>query len=141
MTKTHKIIYWIATIWLSFGMTFTAARQLMKMNEEIQMMTNLGYPDYILSILGVWKILGAIAVLLPKFPLLKEWAYAGFFFAMSGAVFSHLASGSGAMDYFGPLLLLDLTVTSWYFRPEDRKVHLFNQKSSDGQTHSIQATV
>src|SRR5688500_11260369 len=141
MTRGYKIIYWISTGWLSLGMLSTGLLQLLRVEQEVDKITQLGYSDYILIILGIWKILGVVAVLVPGFPLLKEWAYAGFFFAMSGAVFSHLAVGSGAMDYFGPLLLLDLTVTSWYFRPEDRKVHLFNQKSSDGQTHSIQATV
>jgi hypothetical protein len=122
MTKTTKIIYWVATIWLALGMLSTGIVQLLKMKEEADMMTQLGYPLYFLTILGVWKILGVIAVLIPKFPLLKEWAYAGFFFAMSGAIFSHIASGDGAMEFFGPVLLLILTVVSWYFRPAHRKI-------------------
>lgn len=121
MKKRDKIIYWIATIWLSLGMVSTGVVQLIKMEEEIDMMTHLGYPLYFLTILGVWKLLGVIAVLIPKFPLLKEWAYAGFFFAMTGAVFSHLASGDAAKDYFGPVLLIILTIVSWYFRPANRK--------------------
>ena len=120
-TKKNRIIYWIATIWLALGMVSTGGVQLLKVKEEVDMMTHLGYPLYFLTILGIWKMLGVIAVLIPKFPLLKEWAYAGFFFAMSGAAFSHLASGDGAKDFFGPVLLLILTVVSWYFRPDDRK--------------------
>ncbi|HEX9503508.1 MAG TPA: DoxX family protein [Patescibacteria group bacterium] len=85
-------------------------------------MTHLGYPAYFLTILAIWKILGVITVLIPKFPLLKEWAYAGFFFAMSGAVFSHIASGDPVNEIFPSLLLLILTVVSWYFRPVDRKI-------------------
>jgi len=65
----------------------------------------LSVPIYFLTILGVWKILGVVAVLIPKFPLLKEWAYAGFFFAMSGAVFSHIASGD-SMNEIAPSLLI-----------------------------------
>lgn len=122
MTKRNKIIYWIATIWLSLGMTSTAIVQLMKMKEEAEMMGRLGYPLYFLTILGTWKILGVIAVLVPKFPLVKEWAYAGFFIAMSGAVFSHLAVGDPAKELFGPVLLLVLTAVSWYFRPAERKL-------------------
>lgn len=122
MTKKNKIIYWIATLWLALGMTSTGIVQIIKMKEEADMMAHLGYPLYFLTILGVWKILGVIAILIPKFPLLKEWTYAGFFFAMSGAVFSHLACGDGAKELFGPLLLIVLTITSWYFRPADRKV-------------------
>lgn len=85
-------------------------------------MTHLGYPLYFLTIIGVWKMLGVAAVLLPKFPLVKEWAYAGFFFTMSGAVVSHAVAGDGAKEFFGPVLLLILTVVSWYFRAADRKI-------------------
>ncbi|RRB04767.1 DoxX family protein [Larkinella rosea] len=122
MSKRNKIIYWVATLWLSLGMVSTAIVQLIKMNEEVDLFTRLGYPIYLLTLLGVWKILGVIAVLIPKFPLLKEWAYAGFFFAMSGAVFSHVISGDDARENFGPVLLLVLTAVSWYFRPMDRKL-------------------
>jgi hypothetical protein len=127
MTKRNRIIYWISTIWLALGMLSTGIVQLLKVKDEADMMTHLGYPAYILTILGVWKILGVIAVLLPsgRQPLLnlvKEWAYAGFFFAMSGAVFSHLATADSAKAFFGPILLLILTVVSWYFRPTDKKI-------------------
>ena len=121
MKKRDKIIYWIATLWLALGMTATGGVQLLKMKEEVDMMTHLGYPIYFLTILGTWKMLGVIAVLVPKFPLVKEWAYAGFFFAMSGAIFSHFAVADEAKEFFGPALLLVLTVVSWYFRPAERK--------------------
>lgn len=118
----NKIIYWIATAWLSLGMVSTGIVQLIQMKEEADMFAHLGYPAYLMIILGAWKLLGVIAVLVPKYPLVKEWAYAGFFFTMSGAVFSHFAAGDGAKEYFGPVLLLVLTVVSWYFRPADRKL-------------------
>ncbi len=124
--KAGKIIYWIATLWLSLGMVVTGGVQLIKMNEEVDMFSKLGYPIYLLTILGVWKMLGVVAALIPKFPLLKEWAYAGFFFAMSGAVFSHFAVGDEAIEFLGPLLLIVLTVVSWYFRPDDRKTSSVN---------------
>jgi uncharacterized membrane protein YphA (DoxX/SURF4 family) len=89
--------------------------------------THLGYPVYFLTILGVWKILGVVAVLIPKFALLKEWAYAGFFFAMSGAIFSHIAVADSMNEIFPSLLLIILTVVSWYFRPADRKIISVNQ--------------
>ena len=125
MTKRNKIIYWIATIWLALGMLSTGAVQLFKAKEGqggVDMITHLGYPVYLLTILGIWKILGVVAVLIPKFPLLKEWAYAGFFFIMSGAIFSHIALGDPVNEIFPSLLLLILTVVSWYFRPADRKI-------------------
>ena len=122
MTKTQKIIYWVATGWLALGMLSTGIVQIIKLKEEVAMMTHLGYPSYFLPLLGVWKIVGVIAILIPKFPLVKEWAYAGFFFSMSGAVVSHLAVGDGAKEFFGPTLLLVLIVVSWYVRPESRKM-------------------
>ena len=134
MTKRNKIIYWIATIWLSLGMISTAIVQLAKMKKETDMMIRMGYPAYLLTIIGAWKILGVIALLMPKFPILKEWAYAGFFFISTGAAFSHIAVGDPASELFGPLLLVVLTMVSWYFRPADRKVvsvnHNFTHHSS-----------
>jgi len=122
--KLNKIIYWIATVWLALGMASTGFVQLIKMKEEVEKTSlGLGYPSYFLTIIGIWKILGAIAVLVPKFPLLKEWAYAGFFFAMSGAILSHLAVSDKAAEFLGPILLLTLTVISWYFRPAERKLN------------------
>jgi uncharacterized membrane protein YphA (DoxX/SURF4 family) len=122
MKKRDKIIYWVATLWLSLGMVSTGIVQFIQMEEEVQKMNLLGYPSYFLIIIGVWKILGVIAVLIPKFPLVKEWAYAGFFFLMSGAIFTHLAVGDSAIEYFGPSLLLGLTILSWFYRPADRKL-------------------
>jgi uncharacterized membrane protein YphA (DoxX/SURF4 family) len=124
MTKTKKIIYWIATLWLSLGMVSTGIVQVMNMKEEVAFILKLGYPMYFLTLLGVWKILGVIAVLIPRMPLLKEWAYAGFFFMMSGAVYSHITAGSPVGEMFPALLLLVLTIVSWYFRPADRKIIL-----------------
>ena len=121
-TKRNKIIYWVATLWLALGMISTAIVQLIQMEEEVTMIIELGFPAYLLIILGIWKILGVIAILAPKFPLVKEWAYAGFFFIMTGAVISHIVVGDEAKTLFGPLLLLVLTITSWYFRPEERKI-------------------
>ncbi len=121
MSKRNKIIYWIATAWLSLGMLSTGLVQLLHLEQEVKMMAHLGYPAYLLTLLGAWKILGVVAVLAPKTALFKEWAYAGFFFAMSGAVLSHLAVGDSAKELFGPVLLLVLTAVSWYYRPTDRK--------------------
>jgi hypothetical protein len=130
MTKRNKIIYWISTAWLALGMLSVGIGQLFNMKAGQggeDMITHLGYPVYFLTIIGVWKILGVVAVLTPKFPLLKEWAYAGFFFVMSGAAFSHIASGDSVSTIFPSLLLLILTVVSWYFRPRDRKKISVNQ--------------
>ena len=108
-------------------MASTGIVQLIKLDEEVDKITQLGYPIYFLTMIGVWKLLGVVAVLVPKFLFIKEWAYAGFFFAMSGAVYSHLAIGDKAVELFGPVLLIVLTVVSWYFRPVNRKFVSINQ--------------
>ena len=122
MSKRNRIIYWIATIWLSLGMVSTGVVQLLKHEQEVALFNQLGYPPYLLTILGVWKILGVIAVLIPAFVVLKEWAYAGFFFAMTGAAISHIVMGNAFGDIAPSLLLLALTLISWYFRPPNRKI-------------------
>jgi len=126
MKKRNKIVYWISTIWLALGMLSTGAVQLLKAKDGqggADMLEHLGYPVYLLTWLGIWKLLGVIVLLMPGFPLLKEWAYAGFFFIMSGAIFSHIASGDPINEIFPALLLLALTLVSRYFRPVDRKIH------------------
>jgi len=122
MNRRAKIIYWIATLWLSLGLLSTGIVQLFHVDADVAFIIRMGYPAYILTLLGAWKILGVVALLLPKFPLLKEWAYAGCFFTMTGALFSHIVLGDPLSEIFPPLLLLVLTVTSWYFRPADRKI-------------------
>ena len=129
MKKRNKIIYWISTIWLCLGMFSTGLVQLLHVQSEgalsppgVYGIVHLGYPVYFLTILGAWKILGVIALLIPRFPLLKEWAYAGFFFIMSGAIISHIASADPLNEVWPSLLLLVLTLVSWYFRGPDRKI-------------------
>jgi uncharacterized membrane protein YphA (DoxX/SURF4 family) len=133
MKKRNKIIYWISTIWLCLGMFSTGLVQLLHVQSEgalsppgVYGIVHLGYPVYFLTILGIWKILGVIALLVPGFPMLKEWAYAGFFFIMSGAIISHIASADPLTEIFPSLLLLVLTLVSWYFRGPDRKIVVTN---------------
>lgn len=120
--KRNKIIYWIVTGFLAFGMLAGGVQQLLQIGGYVEIITQLGYPLYFLSILGTWKILGVIILLVPKFPLVKEWAYAGFFFAMSGAAISHIAAGQPFTEAIPSLILLTVTVLSWYFRPADRRI-------------------
>ncbi len=124
MKKSSKIIYWVATSLLAFGMLQSGIFAVLRTKQWIDLVTNLGYPVYILTILGVWKILGVVAILVPGFKLFKEWAYAGFFFAMTGALISHLVMGDGGKAIFGPLFQIIFIILSWYFRPLDRKIVL-----------------
>ncbi len=127
MKKKNKIIYWVTTGFLAFGMLAGGVQQLLQIGGYVEIITGLGYPLYFMSILGAWKILGVIAVLAPKFPLVKEWAYAGFFFAMSGAAISHISAGQPFIEALPSLVLLTVTVLSWYFRPDDRKITSANE--------------
>ena len=122
MLKKNKILYWISTLWLSLGMLSTGIVQLFKVEDEIEFILDMGYPVYFLPLLGIWKILGVVVVLIPKLPLVKEWAYAGFFFSMTGAIYSHIALENSINEILPPLLLLTLTVISWFYRPADRKI-------------------
>jgi len=123
MEKRNKIIYWVATALLAIGMLQSGIFAVLRNDQWVKIMTDLGYPLYFLTLLGVWKILGVIAILIPKFKLLKEWAYAGFFFAMTGALISHLAVDDYAVkSILGPVFQAIFVVVSWYFRPASRKI-------------------
>jgi uncharacterized membrane protein len=122
MKKRTKVIYWIATIFLSVGMLAGGVQQLLQIGGYVEIISNLGYPVYMLSILGFWKIFGVLVILLPRLTLVKEWAYAGFFFAMSGAAASHLMAGQQFIEALPSLILLLATLLSWYYRPVERKL-------------------
>lgn len=128
MKKRNKIIYWVATALLALGMLQSGIFAVLRTKQWVDLVTALGYPIYFLSILGIWKILGVIAILIPGFKLVKEWAYAGFFFAMTGALVSHLACGDFAVKaILGPVFQIVFIILSWYFRPLNRKIISVNQ--------------
>jgi len=112
MTKRNKIIYWGSTLWLASGMLATGTLQLFKAKAEgalappgVYGITHLGYPIYFLTILGVWKILGVVAVLIPKFPLLKEWALCRFFLCHDGSgIFAY--RGGRSDERIGSLIVI-----------------------------------
>src|SRR5947199_10576917 len=115
-------------------MLSTGTLQLFKVKAEgavappgVYGITHLGYPIYFLTILGIWKILGVVAILIPRFPLLKEWAYAGFFFAMTGAAFSRIQTGDYIGEILPSLFLLTFVLISWYFRPADGRTSKIHQ--------------
>lgn len=126
MKKKDKIIYWVATVWLCLGLISTAIIQIFKVKTDgaggVQNVDHLGYPGYVLTLLGLWKILAVVALLLPRRPVLKEWAYAGIFFTVTGALYSHLMVGDPVSLLIPGLLYLVLIVFSWYFRPDEKKI-------------------
>ncbi len=126
MEKRKLIWYWIITALLSFCIFSGGMAQALQVKGVIQGFKPLGYPTYFISIIGIWKVLGIIAILIPKFKLLKEWAYAGIFFTMTGAVISHIASNDVSVQIIAPIVLAIFTVLSWYLRPADRKIASVN---------------
>ena len=133
--KTNKIdsskviSYWVITLFTAFellagGVTdLVHGKTALVAGEPVAgVLAHLGYPVYLLTILGAWKLLGAIALLVPRFPRLKEWAYAGSFFVYMGAVVSGMIRGSNDPGTFiwPPLIFAMLTLASWALRPRNR---------------------
>jgi uncharacterized membrane protein YphA (DoxX/SURF4 family) len=115
-----NIAYWATTILGPASFVIGGVLNLTQTEQVVSVMTHLGYPAYFASILGIWKLLGAIAIVLPRFPRLKEWAYAGFFFDLTAAAVSHAAVGDSAADIAAPLVFLGLVLASWALRPASR---------------------
>ena len=84
----------------------------------------LGYPEYLMTILGVAQLLGVVALLMPRTPLLKEWAYAGFTFDLLGAAASHAFVGDAAMEVVLPLIILGISAVSYWLRPVSRRLEM-----------------
>jgi uncharacterized membrane protein YphA (DoxX/SURF4 family) len=120
--KTRLIAYWVTTGLTAFVFLSGGAADLARPPAVMEGMTHLGYPAYFVLILGVWKILGGIAVLIPRFPRLKEWAYAGMLFDLTGASASHAGVGDPVGKIATPLIILGIVMASWALRPESRKV-------------------
>lgn len=95
-------------------MTLSAIPDVIKAPEAIEIFRHLGYPDYLLPFIGVAKLLGVVAVLLPRFPRLKEWAYAGLTFDVIGAFYSHISVGDAASFWIFPLVALALILGSYF---------------------------
>lgn len=120
--SARNIGYWATTGLLAFALAGGGVVDLTRNPEVVATLGRLGYAPYVASLLGVWKLLGAVALLAPRFPRLKEWAYAGIVFELSGAMISHLASGDGGGEITVPFVLLALAVASWSLRPESRRL-------------------
>ncbi len=118
--KARRIGYWAATALLAFGLFAGGTAYLLRPPVIVEGMRHLGYPLYVTTILGAWKVLGAVVLLAPRLPRLKEWAYAGAFFNMTGAVASHILSGDPPAEYLWPLLFAACVVASWALRPPGR---------------------
>jgi uncharacterized membrane protein YphA (DoxX/SURF4 family) len=116
-----RIGYWIATVLFCLTMAAGGVMNLVHAEQQKQVMASLGYPEYLMTILGVAKLLGVVALLLPRTALLKEWAYAGFTFDLLGASASHALSGDAISEVIVPLVVLALAAASYFLRPETKK--------------------
>jgi hypothetical protein len=119
-SKTHRTAYWVTTAILAFVLLGGGAADTLHQHDTAAGMVHLGYPLYFLTILGIWKLLGGIAVLAPGLPRLKEWAYAGALFELTGATVSHLAVGDDARHIVTPLVFAAVALASWALRPPGR---------------------
>ena len=133
--KIKNIAYWITTILGPASFVIGGVLNLSQTEQVVATMHHLGYPVYFASLLGIWKLLGAIAIVVPGLPRLKEWAYAGFFFDLTAAAVSRAAVGDGAGDIVAPLVFLALVLASWALRPTSRTLAaLAGTRASTAQT-------
>ena len=114
--------YWTTTTLVALAFLTGGAAYLARADEPLRGMAALGYPAYFVTILGAWKLLGGLALLAPRLPRLKEWAYAGIAFDLTGAAFSHAAVAHPAAKVIAPLVILGLAAASWALRPASRRL-------------------
>ena len=119
-TRARTIAFWVTTIFGPASFVIGGYLHLTRDPQVMATLAHLGYPAYFATIMGVWKLLGAIAIVVPGIPRLKEWAYAGFFFDLTGAAATRAFVGDSAADILAPLVFLALVAASWALRPASR---------------------
>jgi DoxX-like family len=120
--KWKVIAYWICTVVIAVCIGSGGVAQALRVPQTIEGMTALGYPLHFIVLLGVWKVLGTLTLLAPGLRLVKEWAYAGIFIDLSGAVVTTAANAGGAFHVIAPLVLIGFLAASWALRPESRRL-------------------
>ncbi len=120
-SRWRAVAYWVTTVLVTAELAGGGVWDVLRTPYVRAVVEHLGYPGYFLVILGIWKLLGAVALLAPRLPRLKEWAYAGAVFHYTGAVASHLVVGDGAAAIAYPLVQTALVGASWALRPPARR--------------------
>jgi uncharacterized membrane protein YphA (DoxX/SURF4 family) len=120
--KTRTPLYWTTTLLVALAMSIAGAAYLARLDVVVENLAVLGYPLHFVTLLGMWKLLGGLAILVPGLPRLKEWAYAGIALNLIAAVFAHAAVGDPVAKMISPLAFLGVTVASWALRPPSRKL-------------------
>ena len=125
--NARSIVYWTATALIAGETLAGGVTDLIRGREVVvagrpvvDVVTQLGYPEYVLTILGTLKLAGAVAMFAPRLPRLKEWAYAGVVLELAGAAASHALRGNSAVDVAGCLILAAFALASWALRPPSR---------------------
>ncbi len=120
--KPKVIAYWICTVVIALCIGSGGLAQVLRVPQNVEGMTALGYPLHFIVLLGAWKVLGALTLLAPGLRLVKEWAYAGIFIDLSGAVVASAANAGGAFHIVAPIVLIGILAASWALRPESRRL-------------------
>jgi hypothetical protein len=121
-SRDRVVFYCISNILAAFAFLGPGVGNLVRVPHIAQDMAHLGYPSYFMTILGIWKVLGAGVILAPRMPRLKEWAYAGMIFDLTGAAASRAVMRDGPPTVIVPLAIAGLVVASWALRPSGRVV-------------------
>ena len=123
MKKRNNLFYWVVTVFLAFGMLSQGVAQILHTKGYVEIITtHLGYPLYFLNIIGVWKILGVAAILIPGFPLVKEWAYAGFAIEFLSASISYIAVDGLTFNCFIPFISMTVLIVSYFTFHKKQKI-------------------
>src|SRR5262245_33532359 len=122
MMEVKSISYWVVTALLAFFIGSGGAAELAHVQGNIEGLVQLGYPPYFATMIGFWKVLGAIAILVPRFPRLKEWAYAAIFFNMTGPALTVLFTHSALWHVIVDVVLAAFTIASLALRPASRRL-------------------
>jgi hypothetical protein len=131
--RTRHRLYWTSTACVTFALTLGGLADVLHHPIADRTMTHLGFPPYFQVVIGVWKLLGVMALLAPGLPLLKEWAYAGMFFDVSGAAIAHAVSGDH-VELLPPLAVAALLSLSWALRPPGRRYAQLNERAHAAAT-------
>ena len=122
VSRTWLIVYWVCTLYVVVTSLWAGVTDILHAPPLFEELLRLGYPPHFSTVLGLWKVLGAVALVTPRYPLLKEWAYAGMFFDFSGAIVAYASAGDGVVSYVGPVLSMSALIASWYLRPQSRRL-------------------
>ena len=120
--RTWRIVYWVATVFVAGNAAGAGMMDILRIQPLFGVLLHLGFPAYFAAILGIWKVLGGVALVAPRYPLLKEWAYAGMFFDFSAALVAHASTGDATVAFVGPVVSIGALIASWYLRPQSRRV-------------------